>query len=109
MIHPISTAEVYLPWKDTWLELPPLPDMRPGYRMEYTHIFSLHTDNGLRLHLLGGYYDQGGGETMYTRNVWRLEWSPSNSSYYWTHGALEPDMGELHYSHLTTPTYRSLL
>ena len=108
MEHPISTAEVYLPWKDTWLELPPLPVIDQGHRMEDTHIFSLHTGGGLRLHLLGGDYDLGGGEGRFTRSVWRLQWEDSNSSYYWTDD-LEPVLGELHYSHLTTPTYRSLL
>ena len=108
MIHTTSSAEVYLPWKDTWLELPPLPVMDPGHRNQTTRIFSLHTDSGLRLHLLGGFYDQGGGEARYTRSVWRLEWQDSNSSYYWTDD-FEPSLGELHYWHLTTPTYRSLL
>ena len=108
MIHRISTAEVYLPWKDTWLELPPLPDMVPGHRMEETRIFSLIRDSGLRLHLLGGDYGMARGGEMFTRNVYQLQWEDSNSSYYWT-DEWSPDMGELHYSHLTTPTYRPLL
>ena len=82
--------------------------MDQGHRMEETRIFSLHTGGNLKLHLLGGDYDLGGGEGAYTRSVWRLEWRASNSSYYWT-DALEKWMGELDYSHLTTPTYRSLL
>ena len=107
MIHYISSAEVYLPWKDTWLELPPLPDIYQGHRMEITRIFSLNTDSGLRLHLLGGDYGLASGGGRYTRSVYQLQWQDSNSSYYWT-DHWDPDMGELHYSHLTTPTYRSL-
>ena len=107
MFHYISTSEVYLPWKDTWLELPPLPDIDPGHRMEFTRIFTLNTGgNGLRLYLLGGDYAQARGGGRYTRRVWMLNWNPSNSSYYWT---TEWVMGELHYPYLTTPTYRSLL
>ena len=107
MEHPISSAEVYLPWKDTWLELPPLPVIDQGHRMEETRIFSLNT-NRLSLYLLGGDYVQARGGRMYTRSVWKLQWRASNSSYYWT-DEWEPWMGELDYSHLTTPTHRSLL
>ena len=107
MEHRISTVEIYLPWTDTWLELPPLPDIDPGHRMENTRIFSLNTGGSLRLYLLGGLYYLG-GRGRYTRSVYQLQWQDSNRSYYWT-DHWDPDMGELHYSHLTTPTYRSLL
>ena len=108
MVHYISTVEVYLPWKDTWLEFLPLPVQDPGHRMEETRIFSLYTNSGLKLHLLGGFYDLGGDRATYTSKVWRLLWRESNSSYYWS-DEWDPAMGELHYPHLTTPTYRSLL
>ena len=54
MVHPISSTEVYLPWKNTWLELPPLPVIDQGHRMEETRIIQLAMDGGPKLYLLGG-------------------------------------------------------
>ena len=105
VVHPTSSVEVYLPWNDTWLELPPLPVLPPGHRMTESRIFSLNRGGILKLLLLGGDYNLGSGASTgggeYTRSVWRLEWRNSNSSYYWT-DELVPALGELHCSHPTT-------
>ena len=94
MLHPISSVELYLPWNDTWLELPPLPGDGQGQRITDTHIFSLNANGGLGLNLLGGVLSLSSGGEVYTNHVWQLMWT--NSSYYWT-DELFPPMGELHY------------
>ena len=97
-INPVHSVEVYLPWNNTWLELPPLPVLpyqHQEYRMDETRIFSINRMGSLNLYLLGGtsVVDSGGG--LFSRSVWRLEWLTSNNSYHWTL-ELDPPLGELH-------------
>ena len=78
--------EVYLPWNNTWLDLPPLPDLGDGDgRMDRTRIMSLTVSGGSDLHLLGGSRtDWNTGEVRATRTVWRLEWDSGSQTYSWT-------------------------
>ena len=89
--------EVYLPWNNTWLELPPLPLLDDQvHRIEQTRIFSLNKDGLLRLYLLGGSSTLQTDQDVYTNAVWQLEWF--NQSYHWIEDDyLFPPMGELHH------------
>ena len=95
VLHPISSVEVYLPWNNTWLELPSLPYMDPGRRMEFTRIFSLNLEGVPRLHLLGGDYAHSSGGITLSSTVWGLLWNYTNNSYYWT-TKWSPPMGEIY-------------
>ena len=99
-MNSVHSVEVYLPWNNTWLELPPLPliDCDQRLRMDNTRIFSLDKDGWLTLYLLGGFSSLDNGMGYNTRAVWRLDWITSNQSYRWTKDDdLYPPMGELHH------------
>ena len=100
---PVHSAEVYLPWNNTWLELPPLPlindqdqDMGELYN---SRIFSLNKEGLLNLYLLGGISGiNTEDDNVYTNDVWRLIWDSSNQSYHWTEDKKpSPAMGELYH------------
>ena len=98
MLNPVHNVEVYLPWNNTWLELPPLPVTDDqGHRMDNTRIFSLDKDGLLALYLLGGFSSLDNNLGELTNAVWRLDWFDSNQSYHWTEDELDPPMGELHH------------
>ena len=84
--HPVHCVEVYIPWNDTWLNLPPLPDMEDeDGRMDRTAIMYLHNSGGSSLYLLGGTStDWTIFETNITKTVWRLQWDSRSQTYSWT-------------------------
>ena len=86
--------EVYIPWNNTWLDLPPLPDLGDGgSRMDETRIMSLPASGGSYLYLVGGSStDWNIGETTYTRTVWRLVWDIGSQTYSWTN-SIDPALG----------------
>ena len=90
--------EVYLPWNNTWLELPPLPLMNDQvHRMDHTRIFSLNKNGVLALFLLGGSRTLDIQEGEFTAAVWWLNWFSSNQSYHWTENEeIAPPMGEIY-------------
>ena len=99
MIHPVYSVEVYIPWNDTWMDLPPLPDFGGGqYRMDKTRIMSLPGLAGggePGLYLLGGTSSNcSRGEETDTNQVWRLMWDHGSHTYSWTDTYLQ-ELGRL--------------
>ena len=93
--HPVNSVELYLPWNNTWLDLPPLPDLGNKHgRMDRTNIMSLTDGGGSHLYLLGGYStDLTTGMTATTGTVWRLMGvGPKSQSYAWT-SSFDPALG----------------
>ena len=85
-----------MPWNDTWIDLPALPDIAypdgTVYPMTDTHIMAL--GGGNRLHLVGGEnteWNTGAGRV--TRKVWQLQFNRGNHSYQWT-DQYDSDMGK---------------
>ena len=78
--------EVYIPWNNTWLDLPPLPDPGDGAgRMDQTRIMFMTGGGGMQLYLLGGTrYDWNTGTATVTGRVWRLVWESGSHTYSWT-------------------------
>ena len=82
--------ELYIPWNNTWLDLPPLPDLADGAgRMDRTRIMHMTgSEGGFRLYLLGGSTtDWNTGESTFTETVWRIVWDSSSKTYSWTNRA----------------------
>ena len=90
--HFVHSVEVYLPWNNTWLDLPPLPELSDGGgRMDMTRIMSLTDSGGSYLYLLGGSSsDRNTGFTTDTGTVWRLLWDRGSRTYSWIDG---PQLG----------------
>ena len=65
------------------MELPALPELQDGHRMGKTHILSLSLEDGVKLHLLGGNYDDDFGGIGITPQVFQLQYF--NSSYFWSY------------------------
>ena len=84
-LHSVNSVEVYIPWNDTWLNLPPLPDLGDeAGRMEQTRIMYMDDSGGSHLYLLGGSRtDWNTGKTKVTRTVWRLMWHSGSQTYTW--------------------------
>ena len=81
--------EVYIPWNNTWLDLPLLPDLGDGGgRMERTRImYMTDTSAGFNLYLLGASRtDLNTGWIISTNTVWTLMWDMGSKTYSWTHG-----------------------
>ena len=79
--------EVYIPWNNTWLDLPPLPDLGDGEgRMDETSIMFLQdSGGGSRLNLLGGSSTDWKTDLgTSTRDVWTLVWDSGSQTYSWT-------------------------
>ena len=78
----VHSVEVYIPWNNTWLPLPALPDLGDGAgRVDTTRVMSL---DGSNLFLLGGgrtYLDTGLDTN--TKTVWRLLWDGGSRNYSW--------------------------
>ena len=87
--HSVQSVEVYIPWNNTWLDLPSLPDLSDeGDRMDLTSILSLTDSAGSFLYLLGGSSnDWDSGECRETGTVWRLEWDRGSRTYSWRDGS----------------------
>ena len=92
---PVYGVEVYLPWNDTWMELPELPDMGEGDGgMVKTRIMSI-PDGALCLYLLGGSsMNTDGRPQMATARVWQLQWDYNSHNYSWE-DRYTPEMGNL--------------
>ena len=86
--------EVYIPWNDTWIYLPELPDLGDGVgRMDQTYIMELSGSGGSHLYLLGGSHtDWKIGFIETTKTVWRLVWDMGSKTYSWTDMAI-PELG----------------
>ena len=81
-------VEVYIPWNNTWLDLPLLPDQGYGEgRMERTCIMFLSVSGGVfELYLLGGRRtDWNTGENTVTTGVWTLVWASGSQTYSWSY------------------------
>ena len=97
MLHQPRSAEVYIPWTNTWFNLPTLPtftdDDGAQYNITDAHIFSIITEGGYKLYLVGGMnYDIARQLVLPTKHIYLLEY---NGTYHWNHeSALYPDMGK---------------
>ena len=93
-IHSVNSVEVYIPWNNTWLDLPPLPDLGDGEgRMDQTRIMSLTDSGGSYLHLLGGSRSDYNTEMATdTGTVLRLQWDRGSQTYSWI-DSLDPALG----------------
>jgi hypothetical protein len=90
--YSVPTAELYIPWNDTWRLLPDLPAI-PNEKKNVTDatIMYLRSDSlglALGLYLIGGtnvdWSIKPVPETMMTKSVWRLTWWPDIDAYNWT-------------------------
>ena len=99
-IQDVLSVEVYLPWNNTWLELPTLPawtnDAGTVRKITLTQILSLTMSSGSTVCLLGGEHaDLDTYVGTHTPHVWMLSYHRGNHTYYWDHHtALAPDMGK---------------
>jgi hypothetical protein len=90
--HPVHSAEVYLPWNDTWVELPDLPSFRDPKTGTYknisqTRILSLSNV----VHLIGGIaIDWKTNSEKISNLVWRLKFNSVNQSFFWTNDVDQP-------------------
>ena len=97
VVHNIRSVEVYLPWSDTWFNLPTLPtftDDGVQYNITNAQIFNILLKNGgYKLFLVGGMdYDIEGEALMTTKHIYHLHY---NGSYHWNHNSdLFSDMGK---------------
>ena len=98
---PVYGVEVYLPWNDTWIKLPLLPDLgEGGGRIARTQIMSI-PDGFLALYLLGGgSMDKHGGAWNDNARVWHLQWDYSSHNYSWR-DRQTPKMGNLSFTKTT--------
>ena len=99
-MHPINSVELYLPWNDTWRELPPLPNFTNTgveYKMNFSPLMSLSlTDDEVSndLLLLGGSnIDMSTEMETCTTKVWVLTFIMDNHTYLWSQTDSAPDMG----------------
>ena len=95
--HTTNSVELYLPWNDSWIDLPDLPDFAHDgavVPMTDTHIMSLAiSGDANHLHLVGGQHsDWSTSVERMTGQVWRLEFDQDKHRYYWD-GRLDRDMG----------------
>jgi hypothetical protein len=87
--HPTNSVELYLPWSDSWIPLPPLPnivlDDGTALPMTDTLIMSLAaTLDTNSLHVMGGAntnWNTGMGQV--TSEVWQLHYNSANHTHYW--------------------------
>ena len=91
----MNSVEVYIPWNNTWLDLPALPYMEDGnHRMDETRIMYITDDSGGSfLYLLGGSStDWNTEEGIFTGTVWTLSWDHGSQTYSWK-SSLDPALG----------------
>lgn len=97
--YTVSSVELYIPWNDTWVDLPILPIFTDigGQRITLTKMLWLQSPvNGL--YLLGGCV----ADDSCTRQVWRLQWAEDTQSYFWySDSDLIPPLG----THTVYPQY----
>ena len=84
--HSISSVELYVPWNNTWVNLPLLPFVELNYRMVATQVMSLSMYGLSKLCLLGGDYQVSKNAAIGTNGVWELLWNDTSRSYSWEEG-----------------------
>ena len=94
-MHKTRTAEVYLPWSDTWFNLPTLPTFTydgAQYNITDAQIFSILTEGGYyRLYLVGGMnFDITTTALLPTKHIYYLLY---NGTYHWNQNS-DLDMGK---------------
>ena len=103
-IHTTSKVELYIPWNNTWVYLPDLPEIEDPITeeklpMSKTHIVSIDQKNkGPALLLLGGSAVKHEPinkkrDKATSRLVWRLQWQRENNTFSWTEH-FDKEMGE---------------
>ena len=96
----LSSAELYIPWNNTWVDLPTLPVFRDhDVTLQITNpgMMWLHKPY-YGLYLLGGCsYDLPTGMETCTTDVWNLMPTEDKLSHYWTSETIPP-LGT-HYNH----------
>ena len=92
-----NSVELYLPWNDTWIDLPTLPEIIYAnvlvLNMTSTRIMSMALAGNLNaLYLVGGSgVDWNMSDEIVNKSVWQLKYSNVNYSYYW---ANDTEMGK---------------
>ena len=84
--HSISSVELYVPWNNTWVNLPLLPFVELNYRMVATQVMSLSMYGLSKFCLLGGDYQVSKNAAIGTNGVWELLWNDTSRSYSWEEG-----------------------
>ena len=98
-MHPVSSAELYIPWNNTWVPLPTLPDMTDDdgsvYHMTNTHIMTMTVaGDGNRLYLVGSESMDLSTLTVHiTKTVWELMFNRTSHGHYWDSSTTQA-MGE---------------
>ena len=87
-MHTLSTAEIFLPWNNTWLLLPPLPTVPDTHghlhRITDAHIFSISGAGFNQLCLVGAMvYDTDYSLVYPTTDVWCLHFNTTSADYDW--------------------------
>ena len=88
-MHTLSTAEIFLPWNNTWLLLPPFPTLTDPHgrqwRITDAHIFSLNMAAGAyQLCLVGAVvYDVANSGVYPLQRVWCLQYNKTSADYHW--------------------------
>ena len=96
--HSALTVELYLPWSDSWIDLPDLPNWEyedgTVVQMTDTNIVSLPISSDTHsVALLGGeHVDWDTGEESMNPNVWELVFNNENKTYTWDYSRVS--MGE---------------
>ena len=100
MIHPTPSVELYVPWNNTWVELPALPTFTDDdgtlYNMTDAHILSMPLNGLSTLYIVGGAdWDHDRDVLTNTAAVWKLVYDAGHHGYYWYNDAhMTPDMGK---------------
>ena len=89
-----------MPWNDTWIDLPHLPnfiDAGVEFKMNFPPLMSLSlNDDSNDLLLLGGSnIDMSTEMETCTTKVWVLTFIMDNHTYLWSQADSAPDMGRL--------------
>ena len=110
--NPLKSVEVYLPWNDTWMDLPNLPTWTvedgTAYQATLTHIMSLATTGDTnKLHLIGGAcMDWNTQAEGIVGTVWRQAFNSRNETFFWEQ-RFDPETGKcgVYSSHLIIITF----
>ena len=97
-VQPTRSVELYIPWNNSWVSLPSLPDFPDDgivCKMTFTHIMLIDlSGRGNSLYLMGGVDMVWSPVTEYiTAAVFELVFNSASHSYYWD-SALTQHMGE---------------
>ena len=97
-MHPVSSAELYIPWNNTWVPLPTLPDWTADgsvHQMTITQVMVMDTAGvANRLYLVGGAsMDWSTMTESSIKTVWVLRFNSASHGYYWDSSTTQA-MGE---------------